>query len=322
MQKAALLLWLLFSSVFACDAGFESCLKKTKDLKVVATSSVKIPLSGGRMLVFSKSPLNNALKNDPFLHLYLFKTTKKIKFPFKINRYLSNNRLASLHERVVCGKILQPQKGLDKLGVFSKSIQTPSLVVNGCCELVGIGTKKGVVQKAFIEHFLRHGGTYGDLGVRVADSKGVPFIRSCNPFLKHPFKSGDRIIALNGKKVREAAEFCKAVLFAPVGSTFDVVFERNGEKRRAKAKVYRRKGGGYISDTFLETVGIYVDEELRVTASSNEKVHKGDRLVVVDSHWVKTQEDVRKALSSVRSDELLVGVNRRGLEIFIKLKRD
>ncbi len=322
MQKAALLFWLLFSPLMACDIGFKSCLAKVEALHVVSSEAVKIPLKDRRTLLFSDTSPQNALKSDPFLHLYLLKREKNVAHPFKINRFLHTQELASIHNEIICGKIVQKQQGLDRLARFSKRIFTPSVILNGCCELVAVGTPRGIIEKSYIEHFLKAGGVYGDLGIRTTDSKGGVVVTSRNPFLQIPFKMGDIIIALSGKPVKKAALFNKEVLFATVGSILRVAVERNGKKYTFKVKVHKRKGGGYISDTFFETLGIYVDEQLNVIASSNEKFRKGDRFVVVDSKWVSTQTDIREALSNVKKKEFLVGINRKGLEIFIKFKRD
>ena len=322
MQKAAFLFWLLGISLLACDAGFENCLKKVQTMDVVSKGAVQIPLKKNVTLLYSNTPIQNALKSDPFLHLYLLRSDKKVSHPFKINKFLHNKELASIHNEIVCGKIVKKQQGLDHLAHFSKRIFVPSVILNGCCELVALGTPKGVIEKPYIEHFLKVGGVYGDLGVRIADLREGAVVASRNPFVDSSFQTGDKIISINGKSVKSAAELNRKILFSPVGSIMKVTIRRDSKEYTLNAKVFKRRGGGYISDTFFETVGIYVDEKLRVISSSNEKIHKGDRFVVVDSKWVSTQADIRKALSTLKSKEFLVGINRKGLDIFIKFKRD
>ena len=317
MKKAALLGWLLFSTLFACDAGFQSCLQKVAALHVVSSSSLAIPLDGGKTLLYSDFPVQNALKSDPFLHLYLVKTKAEVRHPFKINKYLPNKELASIREHIVCGKVVQPQIGLERFARFSKPLAKPSVILNGCCELVALNTTKGIIQKPYIEHFLRKGGVYGDLGIRLEDSKKELVVASCNPFVETPFKVGDRIIVLNGKRVHSKAEFARQILFAPIGSKCSVKVVRNDKKLTLKATLYKRRGGGYLSDTFLESVGVFVDERLQVVASSFEKIHKGDRIIMINGQKVLSQKDVREALSKVGTKEFLIGLNRKGLDIFI-----
>ena len=321
MKRAVLLFWLLSTLLLACNTGFQSCLKKSEALHVVSASRLSIPLQENKTLVYSDIPVPNALKSDPFLHLYLIETKKKIRHPFKINRYLPNKELASIHKEIVCGTIVQKQEGLEHLARFSKRIFAPSVILNGCCELVAIGTSRGIVQKPYIEHFLQNGGVYGDLGVRIKQCKEGLVVTSIDPFVKTPFRVGDHLAALNGKKMHDKAQLEQEILFAPVGSVCRVDVFRCDKRTTLKAKVYNRKGGGYLSDTFLERLGVYVDEKLRVKRSAFEKIHKNDRIKVIDGHRVSTQEDVRHWLSKVKSEHFLIGLERKGLDIFIPLSK-
>jgi len=323
MKKAALLLWLLSIFVYACNTTFQSCYKKTVALGVVHNDSLYIPLENNKILIYSDTPVKHALKSDPFLHLYLKKAPKKIHHPFKINRYLSDKKLVSIHNKnkIVCGHIKQQQAGLERLAVFSKKIFHPSIILNGCCELVGIGTSRGIIQKPYIKHFLRRGGVYGDLGIRLKRCKEGLIVESVDPFLQTPFKIGDRIVALNGKRVKTKKDFQQKVLFASVGSICVVNVFRYKKQHTLKAKVYKRLGGGYLSDTFLERLGVYVDAKLQVVRSSFAKIYKGDKLKVIDRHRVWTQKDVRKWLSNVKNERFLICVERRGLDIFFPLDK-
>ncbi|SFV49897.1 hypothetical protein MNB_SM-7-1477 [hydrothermal vent metagenome] len=316
MKKAAVLIWLLGFSLFACDTSFKSCLQKVKDLHVISSNSLEIPLQNQKTLIYSDTPVKEALKSDPFLHLYLVKTQKNIHYPFKINRYLPNKELAAINSSIFCGEIVKDQIGLDTLAKFSTKIPSFAVILNGCCELVAIATSKGIIQKPYIEHFLKKGGIYGDLGVRL---KGLD-VASSNPFLKTPFKLGDHILSFDGKRVKDRGSFEQKIAFGDIGSLHKVEVIRKGKKRVFKAKLYKREGGGYLSDTFLETLGVYLDTELRVIHSSFTKFLKGDKIIMIDRHLVKTEADIRKWLSKVEKRDFLVGINRRGLDIFIKLQ--
>lgn len=322
MMRAAVFIWLLTLSLFSCDTGFGHCLKKVDTLGVLSGSGLRIPLESGKILLFSKKTPKNAILSDPFLHLYLIPGKMKPKHPFKINRYLPSKELASVRNGVVCGHLAQKQVGLEQFALFSKKISTPSVILNACCELVAIGTERGIIEKAFIKHFLRHGGRYGDLGIRTRSSEKDLIVTSCNPFVKSPFKTGDRILSLSGKAVRGKADFEKRVLFAPVGSKCTITLSRNGETKEIEATIHERRGGGYLSDTFLETKGVYLDEQLRVISSSTPVLHKNDRIFMLNSKRVKSYEDIRRAFCNSEGDSFLLGLNRNGLDIFIKLKID
>ena len=312
-------MWLLVTSLIACDAGFESCLKKTQDLSVVSISSLKIPLADNKTLIYSETPLETTLKSDPFLHLYLIRTPNKVRYPFKINKFLPSKEVAAIGKTIVCGRVVQPQIGFEKFARFSKPLASPSIILNGCCELVAIDTSKGVIQKPYIEHFLKKGAIYGDLGIRLRQSSKKLVVAACNPFIQIPFQKGDRILALNGRVVPSQAWFEQKILFAPIGSKCKVAVIRKGKKLTLQAKVYKRRGGGFLSDTFLESLGVFVDEKLGVISSSYAKIHKGDRIIMINGQKVNSQKDIREELSKVQKTEFLIGLNRKGLDIFFRV---
>lgn len=320
MKKTALLFWLFTLSLFACNPAFESCLAKVRDVAQVSGSFVSIPISKTKKLIYSTKPLKGALKSDPFLHIYLLKNKRNCKYPFKINKELPSNKLASIHKTIVCGEITKKQEGLSRLGEFSTPIKTPSVIMNGCCFIEAIGTPKGVISKKFINHFLRHGGVYGDVGVRLQQCKKGVVVQYVNPFLHTPFKAGDILLSLNGKKVANAAKVSQLILFLQPGSVCDVKVKRCKKVETLKVHVAKRVGGGYVSDTFLESLGIFLNKELRVLNPGRSELKKGDIITMVASKKVQTFADIKDVLSHIEQEPFLVGVNRNGFVFFIKIQ--
>ncbi|NPA65369.1 MAG: hypothetical protein GXO11_00660 [Epsilonproteobacteria bacterium] len=83
-------------------------------------------------------------------------------------------------------------------------------------------------------------------------------------------------------------------------------------------KVFPRKGGGFLDDTFFEVIGVYIDKDLRVVRSSYESLHVNDKIFIIDKQKVQTQKDIQRALSDV-GDTFRIGLNRDGLDIFIEI---
>ncbi len=320
MRRVALLLVLLGVSLFSCDASFRSCLKKTNDLGVVQNdTTLSIPVSSDKLLGFGPKPPKNSVVYDPFLRLWIVKTNKRVRYPFKINQTLPAKELASIKQGIVCGSIIEEQNGLEHFGRFSKPAKTPAIVLNGCCELVGINTSRGVIQKRYIEHFLQKGSVYASAGVRIRQCKKHIVVASVNPFVKTPLKRLDRIVAVDGKKIRTQKEFNEAVLFSAPNSehTFKVI--RCGKEKELTCTLSQRKGGGFLSDTFLETLGVYLNEKLVVIDSTYPVLRRNDRIFMVNGTKVGSFEDVRRSLSDTLH-EALIGINRNGLDIFVKIK--
>ncbi len=320
MRFAAVVFWLLGISLFACDPSFESCAKKVLEVAEVTNTRIDLPLEGSKVLVYSTTELRGASQSDPFLHLYLFDSKHPPKYPFKLNKNLPAKELASINEKIVCGKIVQKQRTLEHLGKFSSPITAPSVILNGCCFVVAIGTPKGVITRRFLRHFMREGGVYGDLGVRIKRCENRLVVEYRNPFVRTPLEVGDRILSIDGKKVSDKASFEEAVLFAKPGKKLDLRVERCGKRLELHPLVYKRAGGGYLSDSFFETLGVFLDEKLRVVRSSYPQIKKGDSIVALNSITVKTIDDVKYALSKVTTKKFLVALNRDGLVFFIKMK--
>ncbi len=310
---------LLFTSLYSCQSGFESCLRKVNDLGVVRGDTLVIPIEKNKNLIFSKTPIKNALKQDPFLGLYVVANPKTAKHPFKIHKNLPYKELANIKNEIICGTILKHQNALESFGEFFKRAFKPAVVLNGCCELVAINTPKGVIEERFIKHALQKGGVYGDIGIRVKQCENNLVVESLNPFVKSDFSLGDRIVSLNGKKITDERAFNEAILFASVGSVCDVVVQRCKKTEHIQAKVFQRKGGGLLSDTFLETLGVYLDETLRVTKTASNLFKTGDRIQSVNTKSVKTLQELRRTLGQNRS-RITIGINRSGLDLFLHLK--
>jgi len=308
---------LFVSTLFGCNAEFGSCLQKVQDLHVNQKDALVIPLQT-KTLVFSTKKLTDYLLYDPFLNLYIFKSLH-VKYPFKWNKYLKNKELAAINDEVVCGKIVQDQKGLDYLGRFSKPVEKPAIIVNGCCELVALNTPKGIIQKRYLQRFLSGVNSYGDIGVRVVKKNNKIVVHTVNKLIDSPFERGDIILKIDNKKISSLKSFEEKVLFAPVGKVCKISVLRNGKTKIIQTKVFARKGGGFICDTFFEVFGVYIDKDLKVIRSSYESLHVNDKIFMINKQKVQTQEDVRKALSDVPKS-FRIGLNRNGLDIFIKIK--
>ena len=318
MKKVALILTLLFFNLFACNAGFNACLQKTKDLDVIRDDKLFIPISNHKLLVFSSTPLKNYIKKDSFLNLYLLNSKKYYPYPFKINKYLKFKTLASIKDKIVCANIISKQNALDSFAKFSKKTATPAIILNGCCELVAIDTPKGIIEKKYINNFLYHNKKYADIGIRVKDINSNVVIKYVNPFLQTAFKPNDVLLLLDSKKIKNSYWFNSKILFSKIDSIHKIKIKRNNHIKTINAKIFKRKGGGFLSDTFLEYKGIYVDKNLKVIKSTNPKILKNDKIIMLNSKIVKTQNDIKKILSYAQ-DFIKLGIRRNGFDFFIKI---
>lgn len=316
---------LFFLSLFACEGGYDSCVEKIKHSNTIINQNLQIPVSNNQRLLFTKTvPNATILKHDPFLSLYLVKDKKPFKYPFKINMHLILGTASVNDKMAIEGKIARKQIGLNSFATFNEVIFAPSLITNSCCSLEGIVTNRGIIQKEYIKRFLsKKPVSYADIGIRVADAKAGVIVKYSDPFMKiNPFKIGDTILSIDAKKVKKSSIFMRNLLFSKVGLTHKVKIKRGSKVISLSVKSFKRHGGGYISDTFLEQMGIYFDDDLKIIRlDANRKdfgLNLGDKLLMVNAKKVKSSTDVLDNISNFKDKASLL-FYRNGFEFFVNV---
>lgn len=326
MIRLLLLLNLLFINLFSCQGGYNSCINKVKDSNTIQSSSLAIPVSGNRLLVYSKNTPNaKIIKHDPFLSLYLIEDRKKFAYPFKINMRQQLGTAMVNDKRAIEGKVLNEQVGLNMLSTFSEKLLFPSLLTSSCCSLEGIVTSRGIIDKNYIKRFLSSStATYSDIGIRVENDNGLVIVTSSNPYIENnPFKKGDCIVALDGKKVNKASVFMRKILFSKIGSKHKIKIKRNKKMMTFNILSSKRYGGGDVSDTFLEQKGIYFDETLHIVKLpehlKNYGLLIGDQLMQVNGVVVKSQDELLQYIENFKDFSSLL-FSRRKFQFFVNIK--
>jgi len=317
---------LLFIDLFACQGAYSSCIAKLKDSHTIQESSLFIPVSKTRRLVFSnKKPAAKILKYDPFLSLYLIEEKFTFQYPFDFNMPIQDGT-AIVTDKASCkGRFTQRQIGLNTFAIYSKTLQLPALITNSCCSIEGLLTQKGVIEKAYLKHFIQSkANQYADLGIRVQNLHGHVIITAVDPFKKNnPFKKADRVLAYDGKKIYNASQLMQKILFCAVGSKHSLKVKRGTSTITLSAVTQKRYGGGFVSDTFLESRGLYFDTNLELTKVSgsfqNYGLKNGDKLIQVNGVKVHTQKELRKNIENFKNVASLL-FERNGFEFFVNIK--
>lgn len=325
MLKLFIALNILFLNLYACRGGFDSCKQKIIDSKSIKNQKLQIIIAKHKRLVFSDTtPKAKILKHDKFLNLYLIKDKKGFKYPFRINNKLTLGTAAVNKKMVLEGKILKHQVGLNQLAKYNQTLFSPSILLNSCCALEGIVTPNGIIEKEYITRFLKIKKVqYSDIGIRVKDTKKLVKVYASNPFMKNnPFKVDDYILSFDGKKVTNASSLMRWILFCKVGSKHKVKIRRYAKVLSVNVVTKKRYGGGFISDTFLEFLGLSFDKTLHVEKISK-KAQKyqlllGDQLIQINEEDVKTKEDILKKLQKSKKSTYLL-FQRDNFQFFIRV---
>lgn len=325
MFKLFLALNFLLLNLYACKGGFEACKLKTIHSDAIVNQTLQIPVQKNHRLIFSqKTPNAKIIKHDPYLSLYLVEDKNRFKHPFRVNMNLSLGTAAVNTKTVVEGKILRHQIGLNTLATYNEPLPLPSMLLNSCCALEGIVTPRGIIEKEYIERFLKiKKVAYADIGIRVTDEKKLVVVNASNPFMKeNPFQKDDCILELDGKKVKNSATFMRDILFSKIGSTHKVKIKRGTELLTFSVVSQNRDGGGYLSDTFLEFLGISFDKNSCIIKIEQKalkyRLKLGDKLLEINGKKIKNEEDVLKILTkSENSSNLLF--QRDGFQFFVRV---
>ena len=313
MFKLFLALNFLLLNLYACKGGFESCKLKTIHSYAIVNQTLQIPVQKNHRLIFSqKTPNAKIIKHDPYLSLYLVEDKKSFKHPFRVNMNLSLGTAAVNTDTVVEGKILKHQIGLSSFATYSEPLPLPSLLLNSCCALEGIVTPMGIIEKEYINRFLTIDKvSYSDIGIRVKDENKLVTVTSSNLFMKdNPFEINDCILELDGKKVKNSAIFMRDILFSKIGSAHKVKIKRADKVLTFNVKSQKRNGGGYLSDTFLEFLGISFDSNLVIVKIEKKALHYalklGDKLLTINGVEVKKERDISEILSKNKNSSNLL----------------
>jgi hypothetical protein len=316
---------LLFINISLAEDSIDSCRLKVIDSKSIVNQTLQIPLQNNQRLIFSTTAPNaKILKHDPYLSLYLVEDKKSFKYPFQVNKNRTSAVFGVDNKSVIEGKILKRQVGLNNFATFSKQVSSPSLLLSSCCALEGIVTDRGIIQREYIERFLKvKKVTYGDFGIRVKSINSEVVVSSSNPFLKeNSFKKGDIILELDGKKIKDSATFMRNVLFSEIGSLHTLKIKRGNELLTISARTQNRAGGGYLSDTFLEFLGISFDKNLFITKIEKKAEHHGlklgDQLLQVNKKDVKREGDILEIVDNQNKSTHLL-FEREHFQFFVKV---
>ncbi|MCX6053162.1 MAG: PDZ domain-containing protein [Campylobacterales bacterium] len=339
MLRLFIILNLLFFNSLACDGGYDSCKQKVIDSNTTHGQTLEIPVENNKRLIYSaKKPECKILKGDPFLGLYLVEDYSDFEYPFTINM-LEPSGIAAINENSAKeGKIVKRQVGLSQLAVFDTHVSSPRILTNSCCSLEGIVTSKGIIEKEYIERFLRVEDTsYADIGINLKDQKGAVVVAELTPSIKNnPFKKEDVLLSIDGTKVENSATTMREILFDTIGSKHSLIIKRDSklmtiEVESQKKEISEVKVAVKTADAVkatkkveenIQTNGLQFDKNLKII-KIDEQAKKyglklGDKLLQVDGIKITNQQELTKNISSFKNNANLL-FERNDFQFFVNV---
>ncbi len=318
-----LLLFLLPLTLFSAVQDFKSCQLKYQVSSVKIGNTQAFSINNQYVLFYSQDePSEKIIKRDPFLGLNLMKSDKSFKHLFKFYNNYPKHLAAVSPTGSIEGRFLTHQIGLNQLGKFSKPTPNNSLISGTCCGIVGLSTDRGIIEKEYIRHFLESDKiSYSDMGIRLADAKGVRVVEVNPFFVDSPFLLDDVILYMDKTEAKSAAQISRKILFAVPQSKHSFVVLRGKKELTVRVTLKKRLSGGLIPDSFFDLFGLQLDEKLVVKEDNPQyEIKKEDRLLYVMGKEVKTLADIRGILSQEKTSEnkmIVLLFKRNGFDFFI-----
>jgi len=276
-------------------------------------NGVKALYIGNNQAISIKNPKKN-YRYNPFLHLYLIEGVShtqsvSIKYPFaEENAGLFQKNKAPVDTR------LTKQCALRKFAQSSQKAAPFSIFSGLCCDVLALSNASGaVIDAKYLNDFItRKSSIYGDIGVRFNEKLEAVHI---NPYYETGFQKGEKV---TGESLCGLEE---KILFAKPNSVLQI----QSSTTTKRVKVFQRKGGGFVSDTFLEQFGMQFDAKLTITYVSDNSLAKqkgfkaGDRLLQIDDKAVQTHYDVRQYLTDMPKKSYNYLIERDDFQFFIRI---
>lgn len=221
---------------------FAACYEKLKPSVVSVNGAFGVVIAPDLIVVPKNNDtvINNYVKFDPYLQVYLVKSEQKLE---PVN-FVDETDEASIkrstwvgvlgqNDESLMGHIERFAKGVGELDTLSFDSPRTGLVTSACCKPIGIA----VGENKFIgARYLRHLAAYpdvyyGDISVSFNDNGDEMVVSGVDPLGRgRALTKGDVVLAVNGKKPQSLRELNEMILFAPKGSVLSFSLRRGDEK--------------------------------------------------------------------------------------------
>ncbi len=335
MIRLVISLFLIFQVANATGftyPDFRQCYQKNIKSFVYFGDTRAVAVTKHLAIAYSKTkPKADYVKFDPFLNLYLFRSKKPLKpvklrstYFLKLGEWIAGMDDTSLY----AGNFAKSGDLLDSFYLQNAKIEENSIISCLCCEMYGLGIGSGsFIGSEYIKRFMNMKDVYyGDIGVRFEKKANDFIVKQIDPFyVNQSLQVNDKILKINGKKITSLKQLNQAVLFSKPKSVITVEFLRGKKKLKKRLVVHSRMGGGYQSDSFLEKKGIFFDKNLKIIKIKNNSfgqisgLHVGDKLIQIDHKMIKSQNDIKKHLSKIKSKEVQLLFDRADFQFFVKI---
>jgi hypothetical protein len=303
---------ILLAALDLYGADCDACAKKFAKASISLQQGLGYCVNGS---VISPFAFSSEAVYEPLTGMYIKKRqcgeTISFKYPYretKLRIYTAKKRYTSRLQKHQCA-LLSP-------GRTDPGLPKGALAHGMCCHGLGIATGVGLLEAHYINHLTKGDNpAFAQVGFRVDDSLRVRYI---NPYYDTDISIGDQILGFADRCAYE-----DAVALHSLQEPITLRIKAEGKRRFTLRK---RRGGGLVSDTFLEPFGMAFDKSLQIstittnTTAWKKGLRKGDRLLEIEQTPVSGEDDVKRVLTGLGDKETITYLfEREGFQFFIHI---
>lgn len=318
---------------------FTACYEKNKAAIVYFGTTRGIAISEKYAVAYTKEKPSVAfVKHDYLSNLYLFESTKALT-PIKLKSTEAlklGEWLASMTENSL--QVANASKKSDTNTFFEMGGQgdVGSIVGGLCCEMygIGVGDKYFIGSTALMQFIDGKSASYVDLGARFIEDNGSIIVDAIDTTPgKSKLKVGDKITALNGKKINTLAQLDERVMQGKKESKLSASIERNNAfveenifvsapvVKPVVKKVIPKKESYLTTKGFTFLNNLMLKEPVYASTAQKSGLKEGDRLIQVNEHRVETLVEAENYIQKSREKEISLLFERQDFQFFVTLKR-
>ncbi|AQW85043.1 putative PDZ domain protein [Campylobacter pinnipediorum subsp. pinnipediorum] len=312
-----------FSAPRPTQDDFNACYEKNKNSIISVNGNYGVAITENLIAVAknSQTPLNDYIKFDSYLGLYLVKSDKKLdpavmadeNDDVKFNKTTWIGNLSD-NNSTVMGHVKEFGSGLGDFDTLNFDVNAVSELNTGCCKMAGIsvGGNKFIPNR-YLKHFAMYDDVYyGDIGV-IFEQKGDKFfVKSVDPLGRgKALMKGDEILSVNSDKPKSLRLLNETVLFAPKGSLLEFKIRRDGEE----TKIYTPVSG----DVSLKDNSIQESTKDKTTQieknNQNTESNLLDEILMQWGIFVDNNLVVKKVVDGSKAEEFGIKLNDKILQL-------
>lgn len=308
---------------------FNACFEKNKDSIVSVNGNYGIAITPELIAVVKNSDtaINDYVKFDPFLGLYLVKSNQNLHVPDMVDenddtKFNKATWVATLSDSnsSIMGHVKAFGSTLGDFDELNFDVNITAQLNSACCKLVGlaIGDNKFIPVR-YLKHFAAYDDVYyGDIGVSFTENETGFYVASADPLGRgKALMPKDKILSVDNTAPKGIRWLNEKVLFAPKGSILEFKILRDNEEIKLFIPV---SGEIKLKDNSIDEISPKVAATLDTLTSKNTDIDAygvslGEILlpwgIVVDKELIVTKviEDTPAHAFGIAKNDKILQVN-------------